>query len=171
MVPMILLIFVTMKSLVLILFSFFMLQEQKPAQVELFKKFEAFDSAYIQNPSKDTIVVMNFWATWCKPCVKELPYFLALDSMKEGKPIKVILVSLDFEGAIESRVKPFMEQLNIQSKVVVLGDGNANSWINKVDSNWSGAIPATLFLKDGKRAFIQRSYHSVNHILRDVKKL
>lgn len=105
----------------------------------------------------DTTYVINFWATWCKPCVKELPYFENVNASPSGEKIKVILVSLDFPEKLESHVLPFMKAKNIQSEVILLADDNANEWIPRVDSTWSGAIPATVIYKQNKRVFIEGS--------------
>jgi len=140
------------------------------SNVRLIETFDAFEKEYIQNAPKDTTVILNFWATWCKPCIQELPYFLELENDTSMGPIKLVLVSLDLSSPINSRVKPFVKQRNIKAEVVVLGDGNANAWINRVDSNWSGAIPATLMIKNRKRSFHEKSYHSTKQILKDIKK-
>jgi thiol-disulfide isomerase/thioredoxin len=105
----------------------------------------------------DTTYVINFWATWCKPCVKELPYFEAVNAMASEEKIKIILVSLDFPENLESHVMPFIKENNIKSEVILLADDNANEWIPKVDTTWSGAIPATVIYKADKRVFIEGS--------------
>ncbi len=107
--------------------------------------------------SSATVQVVNFWATWCKPCVKELPYFEKINTLYADKDVDVILVSLDFPEQIE-RLTRFIEKQNIQSEVVFLDDGNANSWIPKVDASWSGAIPATIIYTEEKRSFYERSF-------------
>ena len=106
----------------------------------------------------DTIYVVNFWATWCRPCVKELPSFEKLTADYSDKPLKVLLVSLDFPDKIDSQVVPFIEKNNIQSQVLLLDDGDANSWIPKVSEKWSGAIPATLIYNRNKRLFYEQSF-------------
>ena len=55
----------------------------------------------------DTTYVVNFWATWCKPCVAELPYFEQLTETYKGQKVKVLLVSLDFSKQIESKLLTF----------------------------------------------------------------
>lgn len=105
----------------------------------------------------DTTYVINFWATWCKPCVKELPYFEKVNATASEEKIKVILVSLDFPENLESHVVPFIAKNNIQSEVILLADDNANDWIPKVDTTWSGAIPATIIYKGDKRVFVEGS--------------
>ncbi|WP_299683035.1 TlpA disulfide reductase family protein [uncultured Dokdonia sp.] len=107
--------------------------------------------------SEAAVHVVNFWATWCQPCVKELPHFEELRATYGTKDVKVILVSLDFPDQIE-RLTHFIEKRNIQSEVVFLDDGDGNSWIPKVDATWSGAIPATIMYNDEKRSFHERSF-------------
>src|ERR1039458_8222587 len=79
--------------------------------------------------ANDTTYVVNFWASWCKPCVHELPNFGKIDSMYRGKKVKVILVSLDFVKEVHTRLEPFLKQNNILSTVWLLNDPDYNSWI------------------------------------------
>lgn len=109
------------------------------------------------NEDKDQIYVVNFWATWCKPCIQELPYFEALQNNYKSD-VRVILVSLDFPNKLESQLIPFVNEHAIQSQVVLLDDPHENEWIPKVDTTWSGAIPATLILDGDKRKFYERSF-------------
>ncbi|MDO9595863.1 MAG: TlpA family protein disulfide reductase [Lutibacter sp.] len=109
------------------------------------------------NKSDDKTYVVNFWATWCKPCVEELPAFEKLHKLYAGKNVTVILVSLDFPNQIESRLIPFMIENNLKSKVIAMVDTDHNSWIPKVDESWSGAIPATLIYNKNKRTFYEQS--------------
>ncbi|MDO8998836.1 MAG: TlpA disulfide reductase family protein [Bacteroidota bacterium] len=103
--------------------------------------------------SKDTTYVINFWATWCKPCVAELPSF---DSLSKVSNAKIILVSLDFKEDIEKKVNPFLQKKNIKLECVLLDEINGNDFINKVDPTWTGAIPATLFKKDCRSYFVEK---------------
>ncbi len=104
------------------------------------------------------VYVINFWATWCKPCIKELPAFEAIRENYSSKGVEVILTSLDFSDKLESNVIPFIEKHNLQSRVVLLDDVDSNTWIPKVDSGWSGAIPATLIYNENQRKFYERSF-------------
>ena len=108
--------------------------------------------------SSDTTFVINFWATWCAPCVEELPYFEELTRSAVGAPIKVILVSLDFRKQLVTRLLPFLDKHDIRSTVLVLDDPRANDWINKVDPTWSGALPATLVFRGPRREFREQSF-------------
>ena len=113
---------------------------------------------YFLKKDNDTTYVINFWATWCVPCVEELPSFEKLNKEYKGKKVKVILVSLDMSKQIESRLIPFIQKKKIQSKVVLLNDPDANAWIEKVGKSWSGAIPATIIYKKQNRKFYERSF-------------
>ncbi|WP_055435247.1 TlpA disulfide reductase family protein [Lacinutrix algicola] len=105
------------------------------------------------NIKDDKIYVINFWATWCAPCVKELPYFETLNETYKSKNVEVILVSLDFPKQYDTKLKPFMVKHKLESKIVALDDVDSNTWIPKVDKNWSGAIPRTIIYNKRKRIY------------------
>ena len=107
------------------------------------------------NQKGDDLYVVNFWATWCAPCVKELPYFEALNQRED---VEVLLVSLDFPKHKESRLLPFIKKNNLKSKLVLLDDTNENYWINDIHPNWSGALPATLIYTKKQRGFYEQSF-------------
>ena len=100
---------------------------------------------------KDTTYVVNFWATWCTPCVKELPYFEMLNKQHSKNRVKVLLLSLDFTEYIESKLIPFIGRKSLTSEVSVLDERDDNIWIPRVNPEWSGAIPATLFVNSSKK--------------------
>ncbi|MCL7753520.1 TlpA family protein disulfide reductase [Polaribacter sp. Z022] len=102
--------------------------------------------------------VVNFWATWCAPCVKELPYFEKLREEYIGKDVEVILVSLDFPKQIDKRLIPFINKKQLKSNVIVLNDVNEDVWIKDIDSTWSGALPATLIYSKKGRKFFEQSF-------------
>lgn len=114
------------------------------------EKFDELEKRWLKN--NDTVYLVNYWATWCKPCVEELPYFIELEEQMKNEKFSMILVSLDFSSQIESRVIPFLTEHNISSQVIVLDD-KANYWINKVNKNWDGDIPVTQVIKNGEKEF------------------
>lgn len=120
-------------------------------------------------PEDDKIYVVNFWATWCGPCVKELPYFEELLEKQEKNGLEVILISLDFPKKIESKLLPFLAKHSLKSKVIILDEVNPNDWIDKVDPTWSGALPATLIYKGDKRKFLEQSFYSYDELLEEIK--
>jgi thiol-disulfide isomerase/thioredoxin len=96
----------------------------------------------------DTTYVVNFWATWCGPCVKELPGFEQLRAANAGKKVKVLLVSMDYASQVDKKVKPFVKQRGLKSEVLLLNESDPNTWMDKLDAKWSGALPFTLIVNN-----------------------
>jgi len=117
-------------------------------------KFDALQK--ILATESDQIQIVNFWATWCAPCVKEIPLLEKLNS-QNNLNVKITLISLDFSDKVDN-VKSFIKRKSIQSEVLLLDEIDYNSWIDKVDKQWSGAIPATLVFnpKTKKRKFLEK---------------
>ena len=124
------------------------------AQKAIVVKFDALQK--ILDTKSDQIQVINFWATWCAPCVKELPLLEKINA-QENLNAKITLVNLDYADKLD-KVNEFVVRKNIQSDVLLLDDIDYNSWIDKVDKSWSGAIPATLIFNPstGKRKFVEK---------------
>ncbi len=101
----------------------------------------------------DKLYVVNFWATWCRPCIEELPHFLEVSrSYDKQAPFQMILVSLDKAELLETEVAKVITKLHIDNDVYILDDNKRmNYWIPAIDSTWSGAIPATVFYKNGQK--------------------
>lgn len=116
-------------------------------------QFDAIEKLLATND--DTVRVVNFWATWCKPCLEELPAFDSLHAAFAGKKVKVIMVSLDFLKELP-KVAAFVKRRGMTQKVMLLNGGNPNNWIDKVSPEWSGAIPATIILRGATRNFYER---------------
>jgi thiol-disulfide isomerase/thioredoxin len=105
--------------------------------------------------SGNKIKVLNFWATWCAPCVKELPLFEKLH--QENEDVEVLLVSMDYDlDPNPAKVKRFMDRKNLRSRVVFLVESNPSEWIDEIDKDWGGALPATLIInpKTGRRKLV-----------------
>ena len=96
----------------------------------------------------DTLFVYNFWATWCKPCVEELPYFDQLNETYKAQKVKVVLVSLDGPKFFESMLIPFVQKRNVGSDVILLNAPDYDSWMGKISEEWSGALPGTLLKRN-----------------------
>lgn len=129
--------------------------------------FDSLESLLYTNSEK--IHIVNFWAMWCAPCVKELPFLQTYD--KNNPDVLVLLVSLDFPEDIESKLKPFLQKKGISTKVVLLDDPDSNSWIDKIDPNWSGAIPFTIVFNNKKRVFHERAFNSLQDLENAVNEL
>ena len=118
-----------------------------------------FDGLYGKiDLSVDKTYVINFWATWCAPCVKELPYFEEVNKQSKDNNTEVILVSLDFPSQIESKLKPYLKKNKIKSKVILLDDSKINTWVPKVSEQWDGGIPATLIVNSSNYNFYPKPF-------------
>jgi thiol-disulfide isomerase/thioredoxin len=126
--------------------------------------FEGFEQAVLKRNEEKITYVVNFWATWCKPCVAELPYFLELEKMYKDKNVKFIFVSLDFMNNLESALIPFLDDRKISSEIIVLDQKDADVWMEKIDKNWSGSIPATLIYNTKNRKFVEDKFHSTKEL-------
>lgn len=118
------------------------------------------DLKEIINDSSADIQIINFWATWCKPCIKEIPYFEGVNSSYKNRNVKVVLVSLDFVEDLESKVVPFVRKRNLKAEIKLLDETDFDAIINDVNSSWSGAIPATLVInnKTGETEFYEKEF-------------
>lgn len=117
----------------------------------------------------DKTYVINFWATWCAPCIKELPYFERVNQELKNSNVEVILVSLDFPKKYESSLKPFIKKKDLQSRLIALDDTDQNTWIPGINEDWSGAIPATLIYNKDKRQFYEKSF-TYNELITEIDK-
>lgn len=138
----------------------------KIQDISIVTTFDQLNQFY--NLNSDTTYIINFWATWCKPCVAELPYFNKTAKDFEGKKIKFVFVSLDFINTIEKNVKPFLAKNPLNGKVIILGDQDVNTWGSEIDNKWDGAIPVTMLLNKNKKASRLGSFQNENDLKRFI---
>lgn len=119
------------------------------------KKIKATELEKTIAESKTPLIV-NFWATFCLPCIEEIPYFQTLVKKYEKDSVKLLLVSLDLKDDY-AKVGRFAKKRKFTAPVVWLDESNADYFCPKVDSTWSGSIPASLFInnKTGYRKFYE----------------
>ncbi len=115
----------------------------------------------IMTPQDDTTYVINFWATWCMPCVMEFKNFQDISKKYGGEKVKVVFINLDFFRTYKKSLIPFLKARDVTEQVYLLNEHDYNSWIDKVDKNWDGEIPATLFINHAKniKQFIARPFN------------
>jgi len=130
--------------------------------------FEELKSEIAQK--SDTLLILNFWATWCKPCIEEIPWFEQTAKDQYGQKVKLILVNLDFNSKVQSIAVPFIQKKKIESTVWHINDTDPNSWINQVDSTWSGAIPATVMYRMNKKVFFKEGTVSEKTLREEILK-
>jgi len=123
-------------------------------------KFEEYEN--IINQKDDVLYVVNFWATWCGPCVREIPDFMEVNNQLAARSdFKMLLISLDSKSDLSEEVLPFLMKNNITADVYLLDDNKRmNFWMPRVDRGWSGSIPATIFYKNKKKLhFVEQQLH------------
>ena len=133
-------------------------------EIDQYASFDEFESAFLVDDEE--VQVINFWATWCAPCIKELPYFEELDSQLD---YQLVLVSIDFANQYESRLLTFIKKKGYKSKIVHLADPKPNDWIDRVDPSWSGAIPATLLRYKGQSLFLEQEFTSYEELRDEIQ--
>ena len=155
----------------LILFLFILINSCADSSSETIEivDFNGFYSK-IDLSSTEKTYVINFWATWCAPCVKELPYFEKINNEFNEENIEVILVSLDFPSQIESKLKPYLKRNKIKSKVILLDDSKMNTWVPKVFEKWDGGIPATLIVNSTNYNFYPQTFEE-QELFAEIRKV
>lgn len=114
------------------------------------------DLEKILDNKENKIHVINFWATWCGPCVREFPLFEKVSKDYKDDKVKFLMISLDFPSQVEKQLIPFLKKNNSVLDIAVMMDVDYNVWIDKVDVTWQGDIPVTLVFNNAKR---QRNFH------------
>lgn len=115
------------------------------------KKVSIQDVRTMMDTTKGPLIV-NFWATWCAPCVKEIPWFDSIIAQKKA-PVKLLLVSLDFPEAYPQQLTAFVKKRRYRGEVVFLNESNADYFIPIIDPKWTGAIPASMFVNNSKKYY------------------
>ena len=161
---------VALRSLAVMAVLAVFLMNQSQAQVREIQ-FEDLQSYF--HKSNDTLYVINFWATWCKPCVKELPYFERIHDNFSNRKVAVLLVSLDFSSNLNAKVRPFVKERNFKSQVMFLHQPRGHEWMNKVSDKWSGAIPATYFIKNNgsQSAFYEKAFDNYRELYNIIQQM
>jgi thiol-disulfide isomerase/thioredoxin len=105
----------------------------------------------------DSVLVINFWATFCVPCIAELPYFHSISNKYKKQGVKLLLVSLDFEEYYPAKIRELAKKRNYTAEIVWLDEEKPDEFCPRVDKSWTGSMPATLFInkKTGYRKFVE----------------
>lgn len=113
---------------------------------------EEFQSVMEEARLSDDLTVYNFWATWCAPCVAEMP-IIAEFTRTHGH--QLIFVNVDRQNLWESRVPQMLKKLNLQEEVYLLDKPKLNNWYQMIDENWGAGLPVTLFVGQGQSVLFQ----------------
>jgi thiol-disulfide isomerase/thioredoxin len=144
-----------------------------PISAQTVKPIKLKEFELLLNRQGDTIYVYNFFATWCKPCVKELPHFVKLANDSSRTNIKLTFINLDQVENLTDIVVPFVAKKKINQDIFLLNNQNYEMWMPRVDRRWGGSIPATLVVngKSNKRNFVEGeiSYKELITLINSVR--
>ena len=134
------------------------------AQSQQIAKWKITDVEKYMNSGNGEILVINFWATFCKPCVAEIPSFIKISEQYKDQKVKLLLVSLDLPSYYPAKVASFAKKNKFNTNIVWLNESNADYFCPKIDKAWSGSIPATLILNPatGYRKFFEEEITAQN---------
>ena len=120
----------------------------------------------IMEERTSSVKIINFWATWCPPCVREIPFFIQAEKkFEENKNVEFIYVSMDKQENI-AKVQTLVEKKGLQGTSVLLNAPQNQDLINAVHAQWQGAIPMTLFVQNGeKKKFYEGAFLNTAHLV------
>ncbi len=127
------------------------------AQAQQIQKWQITDVEKYMNDTTHKVLVISFWATFCKPCIAEIPSFISITDRYKSENVSLLLVSLDLPSHYPKKIASFAKKQGFKAHVVWLNETNADYFCPKIDKSWSGSIPATLILntKTGYRKFFE----------------
>lgn len=155
------------KFLIAFSLSFFVLA----AFCQNIPKMKITDIEKFIDSSADEVLVLSFWATFCKPCVAEIPSFISITNKYKSSHVKLLLVSLDLPSYYPAKISSFAKKHNLNTNIAWLNETNADYFCPKIDAQWSGSIPATLIVntKTGYRKFFEEEI-AANVFEKELKK-
>lgn len=147
-----------MKMVLLLVTSALMLQSNPGKEDPLVRIVNYEQLSPLLSRQNDTVYLVNFWATWCGPCRKEMPAIEAIAEKYKSQKFKVLLVSLDFRNTLDASLLPYLRTNAIKSEVVLLDDPYQDHWINDIDPDWDGDLPFTIVYGRNFREYFARSF-------------
>jgi thiol-disulfide isomerase/thioredoxin len=109
----------------------------------------------INNTSSGKLRLINFWATWCGPCITEFPDLVIIDRMYRGRPFEFISVSTDKRNRKEDALK-FLKTQQASNKNFIFNDDDVYKLIEAVDNGWQGALPFTMLVEPGGKVIYKK---------------
>ena len=117
------------------------------------------DVSGLFNQQSDTTYVVNFWATWCRPCREEIPLLQQLARDRSDANLQVVLVSLDTEPSAIERIPAFLKKEAPDLPAIVLTDEDP-AWGKTIDRVWSGSLPTTIIYRKDLRYVYRREFRT-----------
>jgi len=143
-------------TIVILLFCLLSLMSQS----QTIPKWKIQDVVNFYTKNNDTTYVVNFWSTYCQPCIEEMPYLQSISKKYATNRVKLVFVSLDVKSFYPKKLQAFLTKKKITTSVIWLNETNADIFCPAVDEKWSGAIPATIIVhnKKGYKQFYEQQF-------------
>ena len=120
---------------------------------------------------KGKVVLVNFWATWCEPCRKEMPELSKMYNRLKAKGLELITISAD-EPEDEKAAIAFLAKAGIGDPAYLKQAKNDDKFISGIDAKWSGALPALiLYDKTGKKVKVWIGETDLKQLEAEIRKL
>lgn len=150
---------------------FLLIQSSYAGFCQSIPRWKITDLVNYYHKDSDSIYVINFWSTWCQPCVEEIPFMQKISNKHAGNKVKLLLVSLDLYKLYPDKLKAFAKKHRFTSDLVWLDETDADIFCPAIDKKWSGAVPATLIYnaKTGYNYFFEGKF-SVLQFEQELKK-
>jgi len=142
------------------------LPEKTAPSLQVVNDFSTIEHLFHQN--NDTTYLLNFWATTCPPCLREIPLFEKMIEEKKGQKFKIILFNTDGETKIEKRVIPYLNKQNLHAQLIAVTDPYANRWTGVVNPDWYGSLPYTIIYRGDKRKYYNESFESYEELKKEI---
>ena len=163
----IILIFILISTIFVLALSFD--RDTEKVYVEKVGSFDNIENIFYKD--NDTTYLINFWATTCPPCLKELPLFEELKTKYGKEKLKIFLINIDDEDRYEKAVVPYVEKLKLKNKVYALVDNDYSSWTGKINQEWYGSLPYTVIYKGDKRKFFFGAFKDEQELEKEIKEI
>lgn len=140
------------------------LPDVKPVRVSELKERIMRDSG--------KVVLVNVWATWCKPCKEEMPQLVRLRKNVSRNEFSLILVSADDSELVDTKVRPALKSLGVDFPSYIINERSDEAFMNGMDSTWNGALPTTfVYDRKGKLSKIMTGERTYKQFEETVGKL
>jgi len=108
-----------------------------------------------KNDTKKLLVV-NLWATWCGPCVAELPELVTMNRMYRGRPFRLVTISLD-DPARRDEALRVLEENHVSATNYILNTSDRDKFAEALDRAWPGPVPYTLVIAPGGKVLYRKT--------------
>ena len=147
-------------------------QAQKTTAPSDIQLISASQFSALLDDARGDVILVNLWATWCAPCLREIPELLRLRENYLDKGFRLIAVSMDDPQDLESHVIPFLEQRFPDWDTFQSAEAEMDRFVSVIDPAWNEVLPTSYLIdRTGsvtKILFGGKSYEDFEAALLDI---